>query len=147
MAHPLACPKLADDLDAFAKAGPALIERHAAAFVFLRKLAAYAHAEDEAPAGKVIERRDLLGDGRGMAQRQQEDGSAEGQALADHSCLGDLRDGIEEGYGEGDVIAAPEGVEAQPIHMLDHLHQLIERWHPRSGRRLRATQHGVDANL
>ena len=110
VAHPLACPKLADDLDAFAKAGPALIERHAAAFVFLRKLAADADAEDEAPAGKVIERRDLLGDGRGMPQRQQEDRSAEGQAFADHSCLGDLRDGIEEGYGEGDVIAAPEGV-------------------------------------
>ena len=127
--------------------GAALVDRHAAAFVLPRKLAADADAEDEAPAGQVIERGDLLGDGRWMTQRQQKDGGAEGQALADHGRLRDLRDGIEEGYCKGDVITAPERVEAQPIHLLDHLHQLIERRHPGAGRGLGAAQHGVDADL
>ena len=127
--------------------GAALVDRHAAALVLPWKLAADADAEDEAPAGQMIERGDLLGDGRWMAQRQQKDGGAEDQALADHGRLRDLRDGVEEGYCKGNVIAAPEGIEAQPIHMLDDLHQLIERRHPGAGRRLGAAQHGVDADL
>src|SRR5262249_58959754 len=89
VAHPIAGPKLADHLDTFAQARPALIERHAATFVFLRKLATYTDAENETPAGQVIERGDLLGDGCGMPERQQEHGGAEDQPLADDGCLGD----------------------------------------------------------
>src|SRR5207249_1180472 len=118
--------ELADDLDALAQARAALVDRHAAALVFLRKLPADADAENEPPGRQVIEGGNLLGNRCGMTQRQQEHGGAEGQAPADRGGLGDLRDGIEERYGERDMVATPEGIEAQPIYLLDHLHQLIE---------------------
>ena len=55
--------------------------------------------------------------------------------------------GIEERDRKRDVIAAPERVEAQPVDLLDDLHQLVERRHPRPGCGLGAPQHGVDANF
>ena len=61
----------------------ALADRHAASLVLLGKFAADADAEDEPALGQVIQSRDLLGDRRRMAQRQQVDAGAEHQPPAD----------------------------------------------------------------
>src|SRR5262245_45281815 len=108
MAHRLARPQLAYHLDGFSQPRPALADGYTASLVFLGKLPADADAKDEPSIRQVIEGGDLLGDGRGMAQRQQEDGGAQGQPRADGGGLGDLRERVEDWDGEGDVVAAPK---------------------------------------
>ena len=87
---------------------PRSLARHAAYFVFAWELAADADAEDQPAFGEVIQRGDLLGDRRGMAQRQQIHRCAERQPPAYHRGLRQLQQRIQDRHGEGDVVADPQ---------------------------------------
>ena len=115
--------------------------------VLFRELAADANAKDDATFGEMVDGRDLLGHERGVAQRQQINAGAEHEAAAGDGGLRDLQQRVEERDSEGDVVAAPERVEAEPVDLLDRGDKVIDGRQPRLGRRFGPAVHGLDADL
>ena len=146
MGDRLAAPQLAHDREAFAQPRAALVERHAAGLVLLGELATDADAEDEAPFCQMVERRDLLGDRRGMAQRQQVDARAEHQAPAQHGGLRELHQRVEDRDGEGDVVADPHRIVAAAVDQADKVRQFVDGGQPRPSA-ARAAMEGLHAEL
>src|SRR5262249_25502725 len=75
------------------------------------------------------------------------DGGAKQQAATDHGGLRKLEQGVENGSGKGDVIAAPQRVVAAAVDELNELAQFLDRGLPRSCRWLAAAMDGHDADL
>ena len=147
MAHRRAAPQLAQDRDRLAQARATLVERHAAHLVLLGELAADADAEDQVAFGEVIECRDLFGDRRGMAQRQQVHRRAQDEPSAHHRRLGELQERIEDRDRKRNMVADPERVEAAAVDQLDEIAHFVDRRHPRRRRRLAAPMNGLHADL
>src|SRR5262249_58799716 len=103
----LAGPQPTQQRDRRREARTALVERHATGLEFFREFAAYADAENQAAFAEMVERRDLLCDGNGVAQRHEIDIRAEPQAAADDRRLRQLQQRIEDRDGKGDMVADP----------------------------------------
>jgi hypothetical protein len=115
----LAAPQLAHHQKAFVQPRAALGDRDAAGFELLGEFAADADPEDEPALRQVIEGRNLLGHRRGMAQRHQVDIRAENQTSAHHRRLGELKQRIEDGNMEGEMVANPQRIVTAALNQLD----------------------------
>ena len=86
----------------------------------LAALAADAHAEHDAAAGQVVERRELPGDERRVPERQQHDGRADRDPLRAGREARERHGDVEDRVVERDVVAGPERVVSGFLGHLGH---------------------------
>src|SRR3990172_3940070 len=98
-----------------AGARPALVQRDAPRRELLRVLSAAPDADDEPAAGHVVERREVLGGEDGVTQRQEIDGGAEADPPGARGEAGEQDGGADRLRVEEDVLARPQGVEAEGL--------------------------------
>ena len=122
--HRLTGPQRAHDVDGLVEPRPALTHGDAAGIELPGELAADARAEHEATAREVVDRDDLLRDRGGRAQRHQVHAGAEGQALGYRRRVAQAHERVEDRRGVRDVLAAPQGVEAEVLGERDGLPDL-----------------------
>jgi hypothetical protein len=109
MLDALAAPQPLHHLDCLGRATAAFMNRHAARFVLAREFAADAHAENEmAGAEQAVERRDHLGGGHRMPQRQQVHTGAEGEFRFQRRQVCERCQRIVDWPRERDVVGRPQ---------------------------------------
>jgi len=129
-------PERAHDVDGLGDAGPTLVVGHTAHLELLRVLATDAHAEDEPPAREHVEGGAHLGRHRGGAERQQIHARPELDPAGDAGVAREQGERLEDRVVKRNVIARPDGLEAQFLEATDETKLLLgraQRW--RRGRR------------
>ena len=113
--HPFLPPETAQESERLVRPRAALAERHGATGELPGVLSADSDADDEPAARDVVERGQVLGGEDGMAERQEVDGGAEADPARAGGEAREEDGGADRLRVEEDMLAGPQGVEAEGL--------------------------------